>query len=261
MHTAAVTIATQESDAGGPRALVAELESWATATSWVIWLELSGSLGRGAGDRYSDVDAGIGVSEVGHLDSIEAAVSDFGAVAARVREPFGAGMTHLITVYRDGRQLSLVVMPEDGRRGLPPEAMALVDKAGHLREKLDRNRWDPDDTEMRRWTFMSCLGAADALKHAARGRMWRAIRSLSEARDLYLQLIAAREGVVFPQFGAVSLENANRPIPLTIAQTLPTSLSPGAVASSVRALVRHLEPFVDAYGLTGLASALDLTAR
>ncbi|MGN6128206.1 MAG: hypothetical protein ACTHON_16740 [Humibacter sp.] len=256
-----MVIVTEESDAGGPWALVAELESWATATSWVIWLELSGSLGRGAGDRHSDVDAGIGVSEVGCLDSIEAAMSAFGPVAARVREPFGADMTHLITVYRDGRQLSLVVMPEDGRRGLPPEAMALVDKAGHLSENLDRTRWDPDDTEMRRWTFMSCLGAADALRHAARGRMWRAIRSLSEARDLYLQLVAAREGVVFPQFGAVSLENADRPIPLTLAQTLPTSLNPGAVASSVRALMRHLQPLVDTYALTSLASALNLTAR
>ncbi|GAB3388432.1 hypothetical protein GCM10027568_09430 [Humibacter soli] len=166
-----MAIAPGESDVPGPWALVAELKSWVTATSWVTWLELSGSLGRGAGDEHYDVDAGMGVSEVGHLDSIEAAVSAFGPVAARVCEPFGADMTHLITVYRGGGQLSLVVMPEGGRRGVPREATVQLDKTGRLREHLDRDRWDSDKTEMRRWTFMRGLGAADALKHSARGHM------------------------------------------------------------------------------------------
>jgi hypothetical protein len=46
----------------GPWRLVRRLQSWAADTPWVEWLELSGSLGRGAGDELSDVDAGIGVT-------------------------------------------------------------------------------------------------------------------------------------------------------------------------------------------------------
>ena len=242
-------------------ALVGELTSWAEATPWVSWLELSGSLGRGAGDEHSDVDAGIGVDEPGHLDDVRAAMQSFGSAAASVSEPFGTDATHVITVYRDGRQLSPVVMSASARTGIPPQAVALVDKTDRLKSRLDRERWDPDDEEKRRWTFVACLSAADALKHSARGNNWRAVRSLTEARDLYLQLIAVQEGVIFPQFGAVSLENAGRPIPSTLARTLPVDLNRRAIASAAQALVEHLQCFIEEYKLTELASALGLADR
>jgi hypothetical protein len=44
-------------------------------------------------------------------------------------------------VYDDGRQLFLVDMPERARTGIPPEALALVDKNGHLHDRLERSRW------------------------------------------------------------------------------------------------------------------------
>ncbi|NNC14002.1 hypothetical protein HII28_19240 [Planctomonas sp. JC2975] len=241
----------------GPIELVRTLTRWAGSTPWVSWLELSGSLGRGGGDEGSDVDAGIGVSEPNRLDDVEAAIGEFGQKVAGYREPFGSESTHLVTVYRDGRQLSLVVMPSTARAGLPPEAVALVDKNRRLQAPIDRARWDPDDAQKRRWTFAACLAAADAMKHSARGNRWRALRSLDEGRDLYFRLLAADQGVVFPQFGAVSLENAQRPIPSTLAMTVPVDLEPSSIASAVRALVEHLDGFIDAHHLRGLASALD----
>ena len=109
-----------------------------------------------------------------------------------------------------------------------------------------------------RTAFLACLAASDALKHSVRGNRWRALRSLNEARDLYLQLVAAQEGVTFPQFGAVSLENAGRPVPVTLAQTLPPDLEPDSLGAAVRALATELKPFIESYGLAGLVRALGL---
>ena len=243
-----------------PWELVRKLTSWAEATPWVAWLELSGSLGRGAGDERSDVDAGVGVSEPGRLDEISAAVHGFAPLVASMREPFGTDAIHLITVYSGNRQLSLVVMPEQARTGLPPQASALVDKSGRLNQKLERSRWDPDDSRKRHWTFTACLAASDTLKHSARGNRWRALHSLNEARDIYLRLLAARDGVLFPQFGAVSLQNAGQPIPATLNRTLPADLEPRSVQSAVLALMTHLKPFVDEHELNELALTLGLAA-
>jgi hypothetical protein len=245
----------------GPAELVERLTQWARDTAWVDWLELAGSLGRGSGDQHSDVDAGVGVTPDGGLDAVEGAVTGFAPAAAVLRQPFGPEITHLMTVYRDGRQLSLVVMPSSTRTGLPPEAIALVDKSDTLATPLDSATWDPDAEKRREWSFLACIAAGDALKHARRGTFWRALRSLNEARDLYLQLLAAQEQVVFPQFGAVSLENAGRPIPAELAATLVGAPDQESIRAAVHVLVPLLGPFVAEHGLGELTSALRIQAR
>jgi predicted nucleotidyltransferase len=242
----------------GPAELVERLTRWACETPWVEWLELAGSLGRGAGDEFSDVDAAVGLLDGGDLDAVERAVTELAPTAAMLRQPFGPETTHLVSIYQDGRQLSLVVMPCATRTGLAPEAIALVDKSGRLESSLDRATWDPDAEKLREWTFLACIAASDALKHARRGTCWRALRSLTEGRDLYLQLVAAREHVVFPQFGAVSLENAGVPVPDELAATLVGSPDQQSVVDAVEALVPLLAPFVMEHGLDELCHALRL---
>ncbi|MDR7380629.1 hypothetical protein [Promicromonospora iranensis] len=242
----------------GPAELVEHLTRWACETPWVEWLELAGSLGRGAGDELSDIDAGVGLLDGGDPDAVERAVTGFAPTAAVLRQPFGPDTTHLVSIYQDGRQLSLVVMPCTTRTGLAPEATALVDKSGRLATALDRATWDPDAARRREWAFLACIAAGDALKHARRGAYWRALRSLTEARDLYLQLIAAREQVVFPQFGAVSLENAGRPVPDELAATLVGSPGRQPIVDAVEALVSLLAPFVREHDLEELCDALRL---
>jgi len=243
-----------------PAELVDRLTTWARETAWVEWLELAGSLGRGAGDEYSDVDAGVGIglAHGGSLDAVERALSGFAPTAAMLRQPFGPETTHLVSVYRDGRQLSLVVMPCAARTGLAPEAVALVDKSDRMATPLDRATWDPDADKRREWSFLACIAAGDALKHARRGTFWRALHSLTEARDLYLKLLAAQEHVIFPQFGAVSLENAGRPVPERVAATLVASPDQQAITQAVGALVPLLVPFVVEHGLEDLFRALTL---
>lgn len=239
--------------------LLDRLTRWASAADWIEWLELGGSLGRGAGDALSDIDAGIGVTSgtvAERLDEVQDALSLFAPAADVLHQHFGAESTHIVVVYRDGRQLSLVVSPAVSRSGLPPEATALVDKAGRLATAIDRSRWDPDSDTRREWTFLACLEAADALKHAGRGHLWRAVRSLNEARDHCLQLLAADAQLIFPQFGAVSLENAGQPIPDRLADTLVGALDAGAISAAAGALAEMLEPYITEHNLDQLTMAM-----
>lgn len=68
-----------------PSELVASLTAWAEAQPWIDWLELGGSLGRGAGDAWSDIDAGLGVVEGEDLevrrDEALLAIAGFAPVA------------------------------------------------------------------------------------------------------------------------------------------------------------------------------------
>lgn len=173
----------------------------------------------------------------------------------------GGAATHLVVVYRDGRQLSLVVSAAESRPGLPPEATALVDKTGRLATAIDPARWAADTETRREWTFLACIAAGDALKHAGRSRWWRAVGSLNEARDHYLKLLAADAQVDFPQFGAVSLENAGRQVPDALGDTLLGDLDADAVAAAVRVLVALLEPYVAEHDLDQLVAAIRPSLR
>lgn len=94
----------------GPWQIVAQLRDWAEATPWCQWLELAGSLGRGAGDQLSDVDAGIGVDRdypfTRAREEALAAAMAFSPVADSLIQPFGtdpAPSDHVIIQYADGR--------------------------------------------------------------------------------------------------------------------------------------------------------------
>src|SRR4051794_30571144 len=93
----------------GPWGLVRRLTAWAEGRPWVEWLELGGSLGRGAGDAWSDVDAAIGLSREAPDDAVRQVVSDLEefrpSAGIRTEEWAGSGQ-HLSIVFTDGSELS-----------------------------------------------------------------------------------------------------------------------------------------------------------
>ncbi|WP_152363134.1 hypothetical protein [Microlunatus speluncae] len=224
-----------------PNELVVALTTWAEQQSWIDWVELGGSLGRGAGDAWSDLDAGLGV--IGELEQRPAeaiaAASEFAPVAGTLIQSWQTG-SHCIVAYRDGRQLSLVVAPADFRAGRPPESRVLLDRSGRLAEALPADRWTPDSATQAEWVFLAWIAVGDAARHAVRDHRWRALRSLTEGRDLVWQLAAADAGVAFPGFGAVSLENAGRPAPPGLEATHPADLDPDRLLDAAEALGRVL---------------------
>jgi hypothetical protein len=84
-------------DAPDPWTIVDSLTRWASETEWCDWLELAGSLGRGAGDEWSDVDAGLGVDLDGatYLDRRDAVLD-----AAREFADGGGTLIQPLTIGR-----------------------------------------------------------------------------------------------------------------------------------------------------------------
>ncbi|MFB9658792.1 hypothetical protein ACFQS3_21385 [Glycomyces mayteni] len=241
-----------------PHEIVAALRAWAEGTDWVDWVELGGSLGRGAGDALSDIDAGIGVTGLAEDDPRTAAALDaatgFAPTAATLVQRLG-DLTHLICVYRDGRQLSLVVFDAAARTGLAPQSTAVVDKSSRLADPIDPARWTPDDDARREWAFLAWIALGDAARHASRGRPWRALGSLTEARDRLWSLHAADLGLTYPQFGAVTVENADAPAPQGVEATHPADLTGPAMLAAIEALAALLDPYTGA-DLEPLAAAV-----
>ncbi|WP_022881032.1 hypothetical protein [Gryllotalpicola ginsengisoli] len=227
-----------------PHAVVAQLIAWAERTEWVETLELGGSLGRDAGDAWSDVDAGAGLAAgetvAGRLDEVRADVSRFGPVAGFAIEEFGAGAVHLSVLYRAGLELSLVVTEAGERRGLAPQTRALVDKCGRLAETLPAERWQPSEQTAALWGYQAWTLCKDAARHAVRGRGWRSLDALTKARERVWRLWAARQGLVYPQFGAVTVENADAAEPEGIAATHPSTLEPVELVRATRAVTALL---------------------
>jgi hypothetical protein len=103
------------------------------------WFELGCSLGRSAGDELSDIDCGVGVADDRWPEAL-----DLGARLAAAGGPISDTMQqafpgrgdehgwHLFTLYTDGAQLSLVLMPATRRAGLPPGSVALYDADARL---------------------------------------------------------------------------------------------------------------------------------
>jgi hypothetical protein len=237
----------EHTDETGPWGLVAALNEWALATDWVDWVEIGGSLGRGAGDALSDVDAGIGVRSLadhpGRVDEALKAASGFAPVAAALAQPWDGGATHLICAYRDGRQLSLVVLDEGFRTGLPPQAIATVDKSDRLMTPLDQDRWDPDEATVREWAFLAWIALGDAARHRLRDHPWRALAALTEARGQLWKLHAQALGLPYPMHGAVTVENAEAEPPQGIRDTHPADLGAGELHRALTAAAGLLEPY------------------
>lgn len=233
----------------GPWELVERLRSWAEATSWCEWLELAGSLARGAGDELSDVDAGLGVlieggSYAERRDAALEAARGFATVADTLVQHLGTAekpADHLVVQYSDGRQLSVVVMPAGERPGLPPGSRALLDRTGRLATPFVPSSATADDEQQREWAYLAWWALSDVAKHAGRGAVWRAVESLHEARTHAWRLHAARLELDYPGFGVVSVENVDGERPVAMDRTLPASADPADLLAAARVLADVLD--------------------
>jgi hypothetical protein len=197
------------------RRLLGSLVLAAEADPVMRWLELGGSLARGAGDGLSDIDAGLGVADgswVQGLAAAQAAAHAAGPVADEFRQPHpgrdGQQSWHLFTLYESGLQLSLVVMPASWRAGLPPQSVALYDPDGQLARP-----WQPDVASAsaataREWACLGWVALGDLAKYLDRGSGWEARARLEEARAQAWQLWAVATGAVYPAFGLTAVLDA-----------------------------------------------------
>ena len=200
--------------------LVDLCEGWPLARSFIVGC----SLGRGAADALSDIDAALGVDAppgaegAAIVDSVAAtvvaALPDLGTVVDVLRHRTGPADQHVQRIFAqfaDGTQLDLAVVAEAGiedrvRAGGAPDFVALY-WAGWQQDAQQPAGQEPGAAyavtgeQVREWAFHGWCALIDADKYLRRGSLWEAHGRLHEARHNIWALWAAAHGAMYPWHG------------------------------------------------------------
>jgi hypothetical protein len=112
---------------------------------------------------------------------------------------------HLVTLYADGTQLSLVLMPAGWRGGLVPRAAVLYDADRRLVEPHRPPAAEADPAALREWAALGWIALGDLAKYLDRGSLWEAFHRLHSARDEVFKLWTAGSGIDFPGYGLTAI--------------------------------------------------------
>jgi hypothetical protein len=231
----------------GQKRILSALLAYCSQDPDARWLGVSCSLGRGAADRLSDVDAGIGAA-AGQVGAVTAAVAGSVPLGDRIdtlvmdwRSPTtgpgpGAERTQRIFVQcADGAQLDLVVIAAKLRPGHAPDEVVLLDRDGQLTEQFTPSVDIVGGEEVRQWAFLGWIALADVTKYLARGSLWEALMQLAAARDRVWALWAAAKGARYPVFGLTQvLDRDPDDLPPGIESTVPDGKDAEALREAAR---------------------------
>lgn len=181
----------------------------------VTSLSVGCSLGRGAADALSDVDAAVGVdAEPGsagasRVSEVEQALVDHlggDELVDVLREATSSSdfLIRKVFVQRaDGVQLDLAVIAEsEVRRGdAAPDFVAVYRAEGAGEPAQLPSAYDVSGDQVRTWTFQGWRALLDADKYLRRGSAWEAHHHVEEARHRIWQLWAAVVGAAYPWHG------------------------------------------------------------
>ena len=217
------------------------------------------SIGRGAADRLSDIDALFGVRP----DAWESALAssrEWVERAGRVADmnqlilPEGAApgkdYQHTYALYANGVELDLVVsrVREDWRRRA--DWVVLYDADGSIPE--DVRAWTQTADDLKRWAYAALTRLNALAKYLERGALWEAHLCLENARADLWRICALAAGVPDAQFGVTAVfDDPRRPIPAGIERTVAgldrTALLVAAIACC-DLLIDTWRPAADALG-------------
>jgi len=250
-------IASLPSQLGRQRQAVTALLEYCERAPLAASLSVGCSLGRGAADVLSDVDAAIGAhpslddADGEAVRSVERDVVDvlpgIGKVVDTFRQETVTGghvIRRLFAQFEDRLQLDLAVVPEDAvRRGdAAPDFVPLYWVGGRPHDANGPSAFDVSETQLQEWSFLGWRALLDADKYLRRGTLWEAHARLHEARERIWMLWAAARGASYPWHG--------------LSQVL--DHDPGLLPAGVEATVAGL----DAEALRrALTAAVDVLAR
>jgi len=193
----------------GQKAIMTGLLEWCEADERAKYLVVACSVGRGAADRLSDLDMGMG------LDSpdFDAAVADAHQVIDGVADLVdsyhhklpGVAMPHerIFAQYANRCQVDIVVIPAEEKYPGVKDEVVLYDPDG-----IRAAKWEPTPVtpkQVREWAFNGWACLADVGKYLRRGSAWEALERLHQARAEYWRLLATFHDVPNPQYGITSL--------------------------------------------------------
>lgn len=224
-------IESQPDELAGQREIMLRLLEWSESDERVRWFAVACSVGRGAGDRLSDLDTGMGVE----TEDFDAAVTDVHAAvdaAGDLIESYhhklpGLTITHerIFAQYANRCQVDLVVMPATDGFGGIKDFVLLYNSSGRVPAQFEQQ--PVTAAQVREWTFNGWACLADVGKYLRRGSAWEALERLHQARADLWRLLAVSCGVPNPQYGVTSiLDFAPDRMPADLAGTVsPLSLT------------------------------------
>jgi hypothetical protein len=204
-------------------------ETWPLAMSLLVGC----SLGRGAADALSDIDAALGVdaprgeagaARIGTAEAmVAAALPEMGALVDVLRRT-GPGSQHVRSIFAqfaDGTQLDLAVVAEAEietrrRAGGAPDFIPLYQAPALPGSGKSDDRAPVDSSssgseppaayavtgeQVREWAFHGWCALIDADKYLRRGSLWEAHSRLHQARHYVWALWAAAHGALYPWHG------------------------------------------------------------
>jgi len=263
-------LATLPGELAAQRHVMAGLIALCEATPLVTSLSVGCSLGRGAADALSDIDAALGIDAergdvgAGQVQAVEArvvaALPGIGTLVDVLRHRVGPAdrlIRRIFAQFADGTQLDLAVVAEaEVRRGdAAPDFVPLyqavgapdagVQAGGALGGGAPAGRRPASDEpgpayavtgeQVREWAFLGWCALIDADKYLRRGSLWEAHNRLHEARHHIWVLWAAATGALYPWHGLSQvLDHDPRNLPPGIESTV-TGLDPAGLRRAARA--------------------------
>lgn len=179
-------------------------------------LSVGCSIGRGAADALSDVDAAIGVhaprgsagaQEVRVVEeAVIALLPRMGTVIDALRQESVSGdflIRRVFVQLADRLQLDLaVVAEEEVRRGdAAPDFVAVYWAGDRPTTTRGRSAFEVSPEQLREWSFLGWRALLDADKYLQRGSLWEAHHRLHEARERMWMLWAAARRAPYPWHG------------------------------------------------------------
>jgi hypothetical protein len=207
--------------------LAGRCEAWPLARSLLVGC----SLGRGAADALSDIDAALGVDaprgeagagRIRTAEGLVAALPDLGTLVDVLRHRTGPDSQHVRRIFAqftDGTQLDLAAVAEAEievrrRAGGAPDFVPLYRAPPGSGDPGDRMPADGSASgseppaayavtgeQVRQWAFHGWCALIDADKYLRRGSPWEAHGRLHEARHHIWALWAAAHGALYPWHG------------------------------------------------------------
>jgi hypothetical protein len=228
------------------RRVMAGLIEFCEVTPLVTSLSVGCSLGRGAADALSDIDAALGIAAecgsagAGQVQAVEvmvvAALPGLGALVDVLRHrvgPAGRLIRRIFAQFADGTQLDLAIMAEtEVRRGAAaPDFVPLYQAGGPPDAAIPAGNSQVGDEpapayavtgeQVREWAFHGWCALIDADKYLRRGSQWEAHNRLHEARHHIWALWAAATGALYPWHGLSQvLDHDPRDLPPGIESTV-----------------------------------------
>jgi hypothetical protein len=198
------------------RQAVSALLDLCETTPCVASFSVGCSLGRGAADRLSDVDAALGVraprGPVGSertravLDAVIDLLPTLGTLVGVLRQQTGSDelpVRRVFAQFDDRLQLDLAVVVEEAvRRGdAAPDFVPLYWSDDRPTATNGPSARDVGSEQLQQWSFLGWRALLDADKHLQRGSLWEAHHRLHEARQTIWRLWATAQRATYPWHG------------------------------------------------------------